>query len=120
MTGPSRLCSARVPFMTPESVSCPVCTSLVLLTRITDPVQLPEGAAAKIPMMPPAKLAGLGYIPADVDFLAGIHVAELMDQPDTAQILSDLRAQGAFDLVQLARSTSLKLEDIDHIILSAD
>ncbi|HEV3116308.1 MAG TPA: hypothetical protein VGY58_04600 [Gemmataceae bacterium] len=80
----------------------------------------PESTAVKIPIVAPAKLAGLSYIPADVDFVAGIHVAELMDQPSTAHILLNLRSQNSYHLQELERSTGLKLEDIDHLVIAAN
>jgi hypothetical protein len=66
----------------------------------------------------PAQLAALGYLPAGTDAIAGIHVAELLAQPEMEDILRLLRSDRAgLGIARLEQATGLKLEDLDHVVL---
>jgi hypothetical protein len=66
----------------------------------------------------PEKLAALGYLPAETDAIAGIHVAGLMAQPSMQPVLQLLRSNRAeFGIARLEQLTGLKLEDLDHVVL---
>jgi hypothetical protein len=66
----------------------------------------------------PAKLAGLGYLPEGTEAIIGIHVAELMAQPDSRSILRLMREDRVnFGVYRLEEVTGLRLEDLDHIVL---
>ena len=67
----------------------------------------------------PENLAALGYLPAETDAIAGIHVAALMAQPSMQPVLQLLRSNRAeFGIARLEQLTGLKLEDLDEVVLS--
>src|SRR5262249_41649113 len=60
----------------------------------------------------------LGYLPPDVDFIAGIHVAEMQADPAAREFLTQLRLGPAdLGLSVIQRWTGLRLEDVDHAVL---
>jgi hypothetical protein len=80
--------------------------------------QKAEEEPEPVPVVAPGKLAGLGYLPADVSWLAGIHVGELWDQRQTMRpMLLHLTRYPALRLQDLEHSTGLKIKDVDHIVV---
>jgi hypothetical protein len=66
----------------------------------------------------PARLTALGYLPADTNIVAGVHVAELLGEPAVREFLVASRpAGGGWNLASLEHWTGLKLEEIDHAVL---
>src|SRR5207237_6218644 len=66
----------------------------------------------------PGQLVALGYLPEGTDAMAGIHVSELMTQPDSATILRLMRSDRAnLGIHRIEELTGLKLEDLDHVVL---
>jgi hypothetical protein len=66
----------------------------------------------------PAKLAGLGYLPGDTNVIAGVHIAELMENTESREILLQARGRSAdLGIGQIERWTGLKLEDLHHVVL---
>lgn len=66
----------------------------------------------------PAKLEGLRYLPADVDLIAGVHAAEVLQDPAGRKLLKDYRLDGpdgGFAIVE--QWTGLPREEIDHLAL---
>jgi hypothetical protein len=75
-------------------------------------------ASSQVVSIAPAKLAALGYLPRDTDAVAGIHIAELMNQPGTAAILQLMRSDRMnFGIHRLEQLTGLRLEDLDHVVI---
>jgi hypothetical protein len=68
--------------------------------------------------VPPAKLAGLGYLPRGTNVLFGLHIREAMQDPLSREFLARLR-QGTtgFGLDSVEKWTGLKRDEIDHAIL---
>lgn len=65
----------------------------------------------------PDRLAALAYMPPKVSVLAGIHVAELMGQDSSRELLSEFRANPGSMIADLEQRTGVKLENIDHIVV---
>jgi hypothetical protein len=72
--------------------------------------------AERIVATAPANLAALGYLPADTNVIAGIHVAELLENDATRVLLVNSGAPN-WDMGQIERWTGIKMEDIDHAVL---
>jgi hypothetical protein len=68
----------------------------------------------------PAELAGLGYLPADVNVLAALQVREALRLAEGKAFLNQLR-QGpfAFVLNAVEKSSGLSWEEIDHVVVGA-
>jgi len=67
----------------------------------------------------PARLAGLGYLPADSDIVAGFHMAELQLIPTSAEFPDAYRIPGAMQFLHdLTHDTGLTNDDLDHAVLS--
>jgi hypothetical protein len=68
----------------------------------------------------PLELDGLGYLPKDVHFLAGLHVAEMMDDKNVGRKLLEEPRPSFADWVfkQIARITALDADGIDHVVLA--
>ncbi len=89
----------------------------------------PKGSGTANPVVqvtPPAELSGLGYLPPDTDIIAGVHVAEALQDPigrlilerfRPAQALAEGPDQAAPQLDSLERWTGLRLREVDHIVL---
>jgi hypothetical protein len=98
--------------------------ALLFAWHTTDERRQHDGQKAEeepepVPVVAPGKLAGLGYLPADVNWLAGIHVGELWDRrQSTGAMLQYLRVYyPALRWQDLEKSTGLKIPDIDHIVI---
>jgi hypothetical protein len=67
----------------------------------------------------PARLSGLGYLPADSDLVAGFHMAELQVIPTSKDFPDVYRVpQVARFLQDLTHDTGLANNDLDHAVLS--
>jgi hypothetical protein len=87
----------------------------------------PDEDLARIKITAPANLGGLGYLPADTDIVAAVHVAEALQEPAGRQLLQRFRPgellvrdqPGLRDvgLNNLQEWTGLSLEDVDHVVL---
>lgn len=81
----------------------------------------PEGLPAPIQATAPSQLEGLGYVPADANVLVGLHLAELLENPKTHDLV--LRAFGnssAEGLRNLEGLTGVSANALDHAILVAE
>ena len=90
---------------------------LALIAIQTRPVRPPlEPPKPRVAPMAPADLAALGFLPDDIDLIAAVHVAELLDEPSGRDLLQrvGLGTPGGPDL---EKWTGLKLDDIDHAVL---
>jgi hypothetical protein len=68
----------------------------------------------------PAELAGLGYLPADVNVLAALQVREALRLPEGKAFLNQLRkGPFAFVLNAVEKSSGLSWEEIDHVVVGA-
>ena len=68
----------------------------------------------------PSRLAGLGHLPDDVEFIAAIHLAELRENDHAGKLIDDFgQAYPQFDPRRLAALTGIEVEEIDHVILGA-
>jgi hypothetical protein len=77
-----------------------------------------EGQRAEVRAVAPAALPALGYIPADCDLVAGLHVAEIIeDSASLGFVKSSSLIPGASDLSFISKWTGLRLEDFDHVVL---
>lgn len=73
-----------------------------------------DASLQRIISIKPERLAALAYLPADMSVVGGVHVAELMADERSRELLLQLRANHSFRLEDLERA-GLKLEAIDHI-----
>jgi hypothetical protein len=89
-------------------------------TRKTGPgVGLP-GDMYAVQATPPAKLAALGYLPADTAAVAGLHVAELWQQPEGKKLLAHMQSSGPdLGLKLVSQKAGIKPQEIDHLVLGA-
>jgi hypothetical protein len=79
---------------------------------------LAETPVATVQRVAPASLPALGYLPADTDLVAGVHVAEILGDPPAKEFLTRLHlGPGNTDLNVVERWTGLRLQDMDHIVL---
>jgi hypothetical protein len=72
------------------------------------------------PVVPvaPAELEALAYLPDDLQVIAGIHVAELMDNPGGRLLLPNFQIPALhIHMKNLQETIGLRLEDIDHVVL---
>jgi hypothetical protein len=77
-----------------------------------------EEGLARIISTAPAKQPALTYLPEKVSLIAGLHVAELLDEPECKNILSEMRyGRFASQVENLQHWTGLALEDIDHVVV---
>ncbi len=69
----------------------------------------------------PLDLPALGYLPKDCKLVAGLHVAEMMQDAKTGKILLAEPRPTYFDwpLKQIKRTSGLTLDDVDHVVLGA-
>jgi hypothetical protein len=75
--------------------------------------------AQAIPVLvPPAKLTGLGFAPADSDVLLGVHVAGFLSDVQGDNLLSVLLGAVNFQGSALEQWIGLKLDDVDHIVVA--
>lgn len=81
-------------------------------------------ALAVVRRVDPRDLAGIRYLPGDVNLIAAIHVAEILGEPNGRKFLARFRPTellprnaGAEVANNLEKWTGLKLEDIDHIVI---
>ncbi|MFL5242366.1 MAG: hypothetical protein ACJ8FY_09685 [Gemmataceae bacterium] len=71
-----------------------------------------------VPAVLPSHLAGLGYLPGDVNLVAAVHVAECAQTPAGRQFLKRFHLRGeTWGLDTLEKWTRVKLHDIDHAVL---
>ncbi len=67
----------------------------------------------------PLELSGLGYLPKDCQIIAGLHIAEMLsDKPGQALLAEPRPALLDWCVKQITRTTGLKLDDLDHIVLA--
>lgn len=68
--------------------------------------------------VPPAELAGLGYVPDDVDVVAGLHVAQALETPAGRELLDHFQV-GRTDIgmASFEKWTGLKRQELDHVVL---
>ena len=68
----------------------------------------------------PLELAGLGYLPRNVHFVAGLHVAEMMADKNAGRPLLEEPRPAYADWVfkQITRATGLGVEDLDHVVVA--
>jgi hypothetical protein len=87
--------------------------------RKRDQLAPPGGTeAVRTVVVAPAKLPALGYLPSDVNVLAGLHVAELLAERSGRELfLSPRDATGVPHLDRLEQWTGLKLDTINHVVL---
>ncbi|HTU93532.1 MAG TPA: hypothetical protein VMF69_25860 [Gemmataceae bacterium] len=69
----------------------------------------------------PDKLAALGYLPSDVNFLFAVRVPELLASPAGVRMARDPIKLGNknYRLEELAAWLGFRLEDIDHLVFAA-
>ena len=105
--------------------------TLALLTknfrRANDYPTPPDEGASRVRAVAPADLSGLGYLPPGTDVVAGLHVAEAMQDPAGREFLKRFRPadlwrgradnQPPLDDAGLEQWTGLSLDDIDHVVL---
>src|SRR5262249_3776863 len=73
---------------------------------------------ASVPAVLPSQLAGLGFLPGDVNFIAAVHVAECSRMPAGRQFLERFHLRGdSWGLSTLQKWTSIRVRDLDHAII---
>ncbi len=67
----------------------------------------------------PLELPGLGYLPTNCAFVAGLHIGEMVEDAKVGRpLLSEPRPVGLdWALRQIYRTTGMKAEDIDHVVV---
>jgi hypothetical protein len=91
--------------------------------RANDRKKTPGGEPEAIVAEPvsatkPSRLAGLGYLPAATEIVAGLHVGELLQDADGARILRQFQGSRAgSELQHLADKMGLDEGGIDHLVL---
>jgi hypothetical protein len=92
---------------------------LVLLAIQQRPVHPPVAVVPSspdaVPAVPPSELAALGYVPENVHFLIGIHIAEAWRTQAGRRFLD---GSGALGTDRLESLTGLKMADFDHAVLA--
>jgi hypothetical protein len=75
----------------------------------------PPGPAA----VAPARLAALGYLPPKIDLVAGVHAAELMDDPAGRKLLTGPLKLGNREvrLGELPAKFGVDVKDLDHFVV---
>src|SRR5579884_4123827 len=104
--------------------------ALALMTqryrRANDRLPAPDETAARVRIAAPPDLAGIGYLPADTDVIAAVHVAEALQEPAGQQFLRRFRPEEAVRGPReqelplggfLEQWTGLAPEDLDHVVL---
>ncbi len=86
--------------------------------------QRSEPEAENVPIVAniaPDKLAALGYLPSNINFLLAVRFAELVGSPLSAQLLHDPIKLGdaQFRLENLPEWLGFRLEEIDHVVFAA-
>jgi hypothetical protein len=68
----------------------------------------------------PLELSGLGYLPKDCQVIAGLHIAEMLSDKQAGQALLAEPRPALLDwcVKQITRTTGLKLDDLDHVLLA--
>lgn len=68
--------------------------------------------------IPPAQLAALRYLPAEIDGIAGLDVARALQDPIATDLMALARTRGQIlGLDQLEQTTGLALADFDHVVM---
>ena len=80
---------------------------------------VPDTGRAAVQPVAPADLPALGYLPADVNLVVGLHVAEALDTSTGPDLLRRLSV-GPFSSRALASWTGLELDELDHLALGAN
>src|SRR5260370_9991439 len=71
-----------------------------------------------VPAVLPSRLAGLGYLPGNVNLVAAVHVAECSRTSAGQQFLKRFHIRGeTWGLDTLEQWTSVKLHEIDHAVI---
>lgn len=67
----------------------------------------------------PGRLAALGYLPPKIDLVAGVHVAELMDDPVGRKLITEPLKFGNREvrLADLPAKLGLDAKELDHFVL---
>jgi hypothetical protein len=78
-----------------------------------------ENPPPEVATVAPARLAALGYLPPESNVVAGVHVAELLLADTGRELLTRPLKVGGLELRfnSLERWTSLKLDELDHVVL---
>jgi hypothetical protein len=76
-----------------------------------------ESEIQTVPSVPPASLSSLGYLPADTDLVAGIHVAEALADPSSKDIVTHFAFGPGIDVSAIEKWTGLSVKEMDHIVL---
>jgi hypothetical protein len=87
-----------------------------------------DGALDPVRPVAPAELEALRYLPGDTDLIAGVHVGELLESPESEKLLDlalprlgsklDLGKVGGV-LARVEQLTGLRREVFDHVVLGA-
>jgi hypothetical protein len=77
-----------------------------------------EEGLTRIISVAPSKQPSLDYLPERISLIAGLHVAELLDDPACKAFASELRyGRFAAQVEDMQHWTGLALEDIDHLAI---
>jgi hypothetical protein len=74
----------------------------------------------KVTPVAPFRLAALGYLPADTNVIVGVHLAEALQSEAGKRLLHDPIQVGTVEIrpADVEKWTGLKLEEVDHFVLS--
>jgi len=80
----------------------------------------PNGGT-RTPVVPPAQLEAIGYLPSHTNLILGVHVAQLLrSEAGKKQLAAPFKVGNqTISLVDLCLRTGLKVEEIDHFVVGA-
>jgi hypothetical protein len=114
--------TARTRWITGLGICAAVLSTMMILfsgpIRRRNSQHPPELDRAPIRTLEASKLEGLRYLPVDTNIVAGIHVAELMQEPKSREFLDGLRIAALhFNADRLERWTGLERANIEYVLL---
>jgi hypothetical protein len=69
--------------------------------------------------VPPAELAGLGFLPPGTNLVAAVHVAEALETPAGRAFLDRAELAGSgWHIADLEKDVGIGRADIDHLVVS--
>jgi hypothetical protein len=108
-----------IPLLAGVAVAAAALVALALQGHKETPSVPPEGDKPTEPVraVRPDQLAGLGYLPADTNVVAAVHVAEALQDAEGKKLLEPSRLGPLGPgLASIEKWTGLKPEQLDHLV----
>jgi hypothetical protein len=108
---------ATITFLAIGGVAVTMLAAQISRQRASRPA-LENTGLTHVQAVAPASLAGLGYLPADCDLIAGVHMAEAEADPLAKEFFEHLQPGGSeLSLSSVQKWTGLSLAEMDHVVL---